>query len=95
MLKKVHFHGDVVDIEQLSNDYKITPKEIRFRYRHGCREDNLVIKHIYPESPYSFIKFKNKRITIKEFLSDYPYLNVLTVRKRYSQGKKLTAPLKP
>ncbi|MCD7084878.1 hypothetical protein [Limosilactobacillus fastidiosus] len=92
MVKTVLFHGNRVSINKLANIYELPAKEINFRYQHGCREDNLVVKRICEESPYSFVKFKNKKITIKELLSKYPYLNVFIVRSRYNQKKNLITP---
>lgn len=93
MLKKIPFHGKTTNIHKLATIYKISAKEITFRYEHGCREDNLVVKHVYDESPYSFIKFNNKKITIKEFLIMYPNFNVFIIRNRFNAGKSLIAPL--
>ena len=92
MRKTVPFHGRRVNINKLATIYDMPAQEIVFRYQHGCRENNLVIKRICDESPYSFVKFKNKKITIKELLSKYPYLNVLIVRRRYNQKKNLIIP---
>ena len=94
MLLKVSFHGKKVNVYKLSHMYNISAQEIRFRYRHGCREDNLVVKHINKESPYSFVVYKNQKMTIRELLSLYPHLNlnVGTIRERYDHGKKLITP---
>ncbi|KRL27111.1 hypothetical protein FD27_GL000861 [Limosilactobacillus frumenti DSM 13145] len=93
MLKEIPFHGKKVNIYKLSHKYKISAPEIRFRYEHGCRENNLVIKHINEESPYSFVVYNHTKMTIKELLAHYPHLNTLTIRERYTHRKNLVKPL--
>ena len=82
MLKRISFHGKTINIHKLAAIYKISAKEITFRY-----------EHVYDKSPYSFIKFNNKKITIKEFLIMYPNFNVFIIRNRFNAGKSLIAPL--
>lgn len=98
MVKRVPFHGKNVSIDKLSEAYDIPPKEILFRYSHGCRQDNLVVAHISEESLYSFVNFQGKKLTIKELLAKYHHLglNELIIRKRANEHPRktnLVAPL--
>lgn len=85
MLTRVPFHDKRIEIHKLADMYKTSVDEIRFRYRHGCRNDNLVVKHINKESPYSFITFNNKEMTRKELMTEYPHLDISKIHKKHEK----------